>query len=188
MWTKRGGLATPVPMHMGGAESKAVVKKGGVDNGPALRPLQEVTQVTQVSVTTPHAVPGAVLIQDKHLAWAEPTLHNHTSTEEGTMSPPASRGSSRSGRQLTRQQKVSLSLWSNVSRCTISKSEAWSKLQGLAEINSSMPCFWALSASSGGQWHRGKNTVQRRGHQWGAVYDSKSPSQHRNYQGCFFFM
>lgn len=50
-------------------------------------------------------------------------------------------------KSLTKQQKVSLSLWSNVSRCTISKSEAWSKLQGLAEINSSMPCFWALSAS-----------------------------------------
>lgn len=81
MWTKRGGLATPVPMHMGGAESKAVVKKGGVDNGPALRPLQEVTQVAQVSVTTPHAVPGAVLIQDKHLAWAEPTLHTITQAQ-----------------------------------------------------------------------------------------------------------
>lgn len=68
-------------MHMGGAESKAVVKKGGVDNGPALRPLQEVTQVAQVSVTTPHAVPGAVLIQDKHLAWAEPTLHTITQAQ-----------------------------------------------------------------------------------------------------------
>lgn len=77
---KRGGLSTPVPMHVGGAESKAVVKEGGVDDRPALRPLQEVTQVTQVSVTTPHAVPGAVLIQDKHLARAEPSLrrkHKH---------------------------------------------------------------------------------------------------------------
>lgn len=146
-WTKRGGLATPVPMHMGGAESKAVVKKGGVDNGPALRPLQEVTQVAQVSVTTPHAVPGAVLIQDKHLARAEPTLHAITQAqrrEQCRQSPPArppAEVPDGPGRQLTRQQKVSLSLWSNVSRCTISKSEAWSKLQGLAEINSSMPCF-----------------------------------------------
>lgn len=81
-------MATPVPVHVRGAESKAVVKKGGVDNGPTLRPLQEVTQVAQVPVTTPHAVPGAVLIQDKHLARAEPTLHTVTpSTEEGKMSP-----------------------------------------------------------------------------------------------------
>lgn len=48
---------------------------------------------------------------------------------------------------LTRHAKLSLSLWSSVSLCTISNSEAWSKLHGLAEINSSMPCFCALSAS-----------------------------------------
>ena len=41
-----------------------------------------------------------------------------------------------------------MSLWSSVSLCTISNSKAWSKLQGLAEINSSMPCFCALSAST----------------------------------------
>lgn len=142
---KGGGLSTPVPVHVGGTESKAVVEEGGVDDGPALRPLQEVTQVTQVSVTTPDAVPGAVLIQHKHLAGAEPSLHTNTSTEEETchrrrlsaeLQARAPRWTS-----LTRQQKVSLSLWSNVSRCTISKSDAWSKLQGLAEINSSMPCF-----------------------------------------------
>lgn len=83
---------------------------------------------------------------------------------------------------LTKQQKVSLSLWSNVSRCTISKSEAWSKLQGLAEINSSMPCFWALSASI-------QPTAQ------GKAHDSEEKtsvrngqhflSQHRKHQGCF---
>lgn len=49
---------------------------------------------------------------------------------------------------LTRHAKLSLSLWSSVSLCTISNSEAWSKLHGLAEINSSMPCFCALSASA----------------------------------------
>lgn len=138
-------MATPVSVHVGGAESKAVVKEGGVDDGPALRPLQEVPQVTQVSVTTPDAVPGTVLVQDKHLPRAEPTLHTNTRTEEETCRrrPSAAFAASppRHVASLTRQQKVSLSLWSNVSRCTISKSEAWSKLQGLAEINSSMPCF-----------------------------------------------
>lgn len=30
-----------------------------------------------MSVTTSNAVPGTVLIQDKHLAWAKPSLHKH---------------------------------------------------------------------------------------------------------------
>lgn len=30
-----------------------------------------------MSVTTSNSVPGTVLIQDKHLAWAEPSLHQH---------------------------------------------------------------------------------------------------------------
>ncbi|TNN84379.1 hypothetical protein EYF80_005372 [Liparis tanakae] len=36
----------------------------------------QITQVTQMPVTTTNSVPGAVLIQDKHLAWAEPSLHS----------------------------------------------------------------------------------------------------------------
>lgn len=89
---ERGGVATPVPMHVGGAESKAVVKEGGVDDGPALRPLQEVPQVAQVSVTTPDAVPGAVLVQDKHLARAEPSLHTNTEACQPSSPPDRRRG------------------------------------------------------------------------------------------------
>lgn len=132
---------------MGGTKSEAVVKKSGVDDGSIFRPFQEIPQVTQMSVTTSDSIPRTVLIQDKHLPRAEPSLRNtstrHTvyyfaSTEE---EQPAAVRVITSRNELTRQQKVSLSLWSNVSRCIISKSEAWSKLQGLAEINSSMPCF-----------------------------------------------
>lgn len=147
---KKGGWGTPVPMHMGGTKSKAVVKEGGINNGPAFCPLQKITQVAQMSVTTPNPVPGTVLIQDKHLAWAEPSLHKHRGASCHHVSAKSlAQCRTPIWTALTKQQKVSLSLWSNVSRCTISKSEAWSKLQGLAEINSSMPCFWALSASSG---------------------------------------
>lgn len=101
-----------------------------------------------MSVTTSNSIPGTVLIQDKHLAWAKPSLHN-ANTHVDYVIPRVSQQKRPTaiGESLTKQQKVSLSLWSNVSRCTISNSEAWSKLQGLAEINSSMPCFWALSAS-----------------------------------------
>lgn len=63
-------------MHMGGTESEAVVKESGVNNGSTLCSVQQITQVTQVSVTTPHSVPGTVLVQDKHLARAEPSLHS----------------------------------------------------------------------------------------------------------------
>ncbi len=48
---------------------------------------------------------------------------------------------------VTKQEYESLSLWSSVNRWTISNSEEWSKLQGLAEMNSSIPCFCARSAS-----------------------------------------
>lgn len=72
-WRKDRG--PPVPMDMGGTERKAVVEESGVNNGPAFCSLQEVPQVTQVSVTTSHSIPGAVLIQDKHLSRTEPSLH-----------------------------------------------------------------------------------------------------------------
>lgn len=65
-------------MDMGGTKRKAVVKESGVNNGPAFCPFQEIPQVTQVSVTTSHSVPGTVLIQDKHLARTEPPLHKPT--------------------------------------------------------------------------------------------------------------
>lgn len=49
-------------MDMGGTKGKAVVKESGVNDGPALRSLQQILQVTQVPVTTSHSVPGAVLV------------------------------------------------------------------------------------------------------------------------------
>lgn len=107
-------------------------------------------------VTTSNSIPGTVFIQDKHLAWAKPSLHSANTHRDCITAYRLIKTAHchkcivwwrYNGQRLTKQQKVSQSLWSNVSRCTISKSEAWSKLQGLAEINSSMPCFWALSAS-----------------------------------------
>lgn len=68
---------TPVPMDMGGTKSKAVVKKCGVNNSPTFCSFQQITKVTQMSVTTSNSVPGTVLIQDKHLAWAKPSLHKY---------------------------------------------------------------------------------------------------------------
>ena len=41
----------------------------------------------------------------------------------------------------------SLSRWSRVSACRNWKSDAWSNLHGSAEMNSSIPCFLARSAS-----------------------------------------
>ena len=64
----------PVAVYMRGAECEAVVHEGGVDHDALFGPLQQVTQVCEVAVTPPHPVAGAVLVQDKHLARAEPTL------------------------------------------------------------------------------------------------------------------
>lgn len=73
---KRRDQGTPVPMDMGGTKSEAVVKKSGVNNSPTFCSFQQITKVTQMSVTTSNSVPGTVLVQDKHLARAKPSLHN----------------------------------------------------------------------------------------------------------------
>lgn len=74
---KRRDQGTPVPMNMGGTKSKAVVKESGVNNSPTFCSFQKITQVTQMSVTTSNTIPGTVLVQDEHLAWAEPSLYKH---------------------------------------------------------------------------------------------------------------
>lgn len=61
-------------MDVGGAEGVAVMEQGGVDHGAVLRPLQEIAQVTQMSMATTDAVASAVLVHDKHLTGTEPTL------------------------------------------------------------------------------------------------------------------
>ena len=64
----------PVPVNMRCAESKAVVDEGGVYHDPWLCPLQEVIQVTQVSMTASDSVPRTIFVQHKHLARTEPAL------------------------------------------------------------------------------------------------------------------
>ena len=61
-------------MHVGGAEGEAVVEQGGVDHCPVVGAVQQVAEVAQVSVAPSDPVPGAVLVQHKHLARAEPAL------------------------------------------------------------------------------------------------------------------
>ena len=74
MRLRRTPQALPVAVDVGSAEGKAVVDEGGVNEDPPLRPLQQVVEVTQVPVAAAHTVACTVLIQDKHLAGAEPTL------------------------------------------------------------------------------------------------------------------
>lgn len=52
----------PVSMYVGGTESEAVMEQGGVNHGAVLRPLQQITQVTQVSMTAADTVASAVLV------------------------------------------------------------------------------------------------------------------------------
>lgn len=61
-------------MDVGCAEGKAVVEEGGVDHGSVLRPLQQVSEVAEMPVTASDSIPGAVLIEHKHLARTEPAL------------------------------------------------------------------------------------------------------------------
>jgi hypothetical protein len=77
----------PVPVHVGSAEGEAVVEQGGVDHGPVVGPVEQVAEVAQVSVTPPDPVPGAVLVQHKHLAWAEPPLWTRQTSSEPQHDP-----------------------------------------------------------------------------------------------------
>lgn len=62
-------------MDVAGTVGVAEVYEGGVYHLVLLALVQQVLQVTEVSVAAPHAVPGAVLVQEEHLARREPALH-----------------------------------------------------------------------------------------------------------------
>lgn len=70
-------MVIPVAMDMAGAEGEAVVYQSGIDHQVLLRSVQEIVEITEVSVAAPHAVPRTVLIQHKHLPGAEPPLKLH---------------------------------------------------------------------------------------------------------------
>ena len=59
---------------MAGTVGIAEVDEGGVDHLLFLALIQEILQVAEMSVATPHSVPGAVLVQEEHLARREPAL------------------------------------------------------------------------------------------------------------------
>lgn len=62
-------------MDMRSAEGIAVMEEGGVHQCIVLREFHQVLQVTEVAMAASHTIPSTVLIQNKHLAWAEPSLH-----------------------------------------------------------------------------------------------------------------
>lgn len=59
---------------MWGTEGIAVMQEGGIHQGVVIREIHKVFQVAEVTMAAPHPVSSAVLIQNKHLAGAEPTL------------------------------------------------------------------------------------------------------------------
>ncbi len=61
-------------MDVWGTEGIAVVEQGRVHQGVVIREIHQVFQVAEVTMTAPHPVSSTVLIQNKHLARAEPTL------------------------------------------------------------------------------------------------------------------
>lgn len=68
---------------MARAKCKAVMNECGVDHDIFLGPVEQVGQVAQVPVTAPDSVPSAVLVQNKHLAWTEPSLKTKNSRKSG---------------------------------------------------------------------------------------------------------
>lgn len=67
-------MTSPVSVDVGGTEGVAVVQEGGVHQGVVLGVFHQVLEVAEVSLAAPHTVAGTVLVQNKHLTWAEPAL------------------------------------------------------------------------------------------------------------------
>lgn len=62
-------------MDMAGAEGETVMHQRGVNRLlGALSHVQQVREVAEMTVAAPDSIPGAVLIEDEHLAGREPTL------------------------------------------------------------------------------------------------------------------
>lgn len=115
--------AVPVSVDVRGAEGVAVVQQRGVDQHVVLRVVHQVLQVAQVAVAASHAVAGAVLVQDEHLAGTEPTLETHTDTQTQTIG--ASGGGGEEVRRVpdVLQSASSRSrLWLNLAKCFLTLS------------------------------------------------------------------
>ena len=61
-------------MHVRGTEGEAVEEQRRINEDSALRVIQKIVQVEQVSFAAADAVASRILIEHKHLARAEPTL------------------------------------------------------------------------------------------------------------------
>lgn len=77
-WT----ILIPVAMDMGGTESEAVVQQCWVNHVTCVCSLQQVPKVAQVPVASSHTISSTVLIQNKDLTWAKPTLQAEQSRKE----------------------------------------------------------------------------------------------------------
>lgn len=77
-----GTILIPVAMDMGGTESEAVVQQCWVNHVTSVCSLQQVPKVAQVPVTSSHTISSTVLIQNKDLTWAKPTLQAERSRKE----------------------------------------------------------------------------------------------------------
>lgn len=69
-------------MDMGGTESEAVVQQCWVNHVTCVCSLQQVPKVAQVPVASSHTISSTVLIQNKDLTWAKPTLQAERSRKE----------------------------------------------------------------------------------------------------------
>ena len=61
-------------MDVTGTVCIAEVYESGVDHLVLLALIQQIFQVTEVSVAAPHSVASTVLVQQEHLARREPAL------------------------------------------------------------------------------------------------------------------
>lgn len=72
---------SPVSVDVRRAKGERVVDERGIDHDAALGPGQQIDEVVEVPVASPHAVPSAVLVQHEDLPRREPALQIQVETK-----------------------------------------------------------------------------------------------------------
>ena len=64
------------------------MKQCGVNHHASFCPVQQVTEVAEMSMTAANSISCTVLIQYKHLTWRKPALRNNKDQQLRDMSSP----------------------------------------------------------------------------------------------------
>lgn len=77
-------IEIPVSVNMTSTKGKTVVNESWVNHDVFLSTVQQIVEVAEMTVAATDTVASTVLVQYKHLSWAEPTLNIPTVLYDNT--------------------------------------------------------------------------------------------------------